>query len=90
MQLEEFSREFGGQFKLDEKNAFRTWFDAFELLEREILKSRIRKKKVIVLDEFPWMATKNSSFLAAFIPSATANFFPCLYLSCSGMVTTFI
>lgn len=66
MQLEEFSREIGGQFKLDEKNAFRTWFDAFELLEREILKSRIRKKKVIVLDEFPWMATKNSSFLAAF------------------------
>ncbi|HPN69443.1 MAG TPA: ATP-binding protein [Saprospiraceae bacterium] len=66
VQLEEFSREIGGQFKLDEKNVFRTWFDAFELLKREILKSRIRKKKVIVLDEFPWMATKNSSFLAAF------------------------
>lgn len=64
--LEEFSKALKDQFKLDEIFVFKTWFDAFESLQKQIIKSRIRRKKVIVLDEFPWMATKNSTFLSAF------------------------
>ena len=43
-----------------------SWFDAFNLLKNELNSSRKRKKKAIFLDEFPWMSTKNSYFIAAF------------------------
>lgn len=41
------------------------WFDAFFLLEHLIKKSEAIRK-VIFLDEFPWMDARNSQFLAAF------------------------
>lgn len=41
------------------------WFSAFDLLAT-LLKKRLRKKAVIFLDEFPWMQTPKSNFLAAF------------------------
>ncbi|MDE5813223.1 MAG: AAA family ATPase, partial [Muribaculaceae bacterium] len=43
----------------------KTWFDAFHLLEDFILKSKV-KRKVIFLDELPWMDAKNSGFIPAF------------------------
>ena len=42
------------------------WFIAFDILATMISKSRSKKKKVIFLDEFPWMATNRSQFLTAF------------------------
>jgi uncharacterized protein len=43
-----------------------TWFEAFDTLS-VLLKKKIRRKKAIVfLDEFPWMQTAKSNFLAAF------------------------
>lgn len=43
-----------------------SWFEAFDMLRAIIEQSRIRKKKVIFLDELPWMATHKSRFLTAF------------------------
>lgn len=44
----------------------KSWFQAFDQLKDAIIKSRSKKKKVIFLDEFPWMATNKSRFLVAF------------------------
>ncbi len=42
------------------------WFAAFELLI-SLLQKRMRNKKIVIfLDEFPWMQTAKSNFLAAF------------------------
>jgi len=43
-----------------------SWFEAFDTLQSIIEGSRIRRKKVIFLDELPWMATHKSRFLTAF------------------------
>lgn len=43
-----------------------TWIQAFFQLETYINRLRTKKKKVIFLDEFPWLATRRSKFLMAF------------------------
>jgi len=42
------------------------WFEAFEITVRLLQKKLRRKKIVMFLDEFPWMQTPKSNFLAAF------------------------
>lgn len=42
------------------------WRDAFNILKKYIEQHSIKSKKVIVFDELPWLASKNSGFLAAF------------------------
>jgi uncharacterized protein len=42
------------------------WFAAFDLTARLLQKKMRRKKVVLFLDEFPWMQTPKSNFLAAF------------------------
>ncbi len=42
------------------------WLDAFNLLKRYLLSLKTKKKKVIFLDEFPWMDSHKSGFLSAF------------------------
>lgn len=66
IQLERFSVAVKEQFTLLELPCFSSWFEAFDFLKSRILKSRLRRKKVIFLDEFPWMDTKNSYFVTAF------------------------
>ena len=43
-----------------------SWFSAFEQLMAYINASKSSKKKVIFIDEFPWMDTPRSKFLMAF------------------------
>jgi AAA+ ATPase superfamily predicted ATPase len=43
----------------------KTWFDAFEQLINLLLNSRKRGKKVIFIDEMPWLDTKRSGFVSA-------------------------
>ncbi len=43
-----------------------SWFEAFDLLITYLEKLKSSKKKVVFLDEFPWMATNKSRFLTAF------------------------
>ncbi|MDA9563855.1 ATP-binding protein [Flavobacteriales bacterium] len=66
-QIENFMlelREFSGNFK-DEKPE--NWLQAFNLL-KQYLKGlkKTQKKKVIFIDEFPWVDTLRSGFLPAF------------------------
>jgi AAA+ ATPase superfamily predicted ATPase len=42
------------------------WFAAFDLTAKLMQKKLRRKKTVLFLDEFPWMQTPKSNFLAAF------------------------
>jgi len=48
------------------KNIPHDWAEAFSMLETLIDRSRTSKKKVIFIDEFPWIATKRSKFLMWF------------------------
>lgn len=65
-QIRNFTKEI---FKIKGNNQQQipaNWLDAFTLLEDKINKLRSKKKKVIFIDEFPWMATARSKFLMAF------------------------
>lgn len=42
------------------------WLEAFTLLENYLNKLKSAKKKIVFIDEFPWMATPKSKFLMAF------------------------
>lgn len=42
------------------------WFDAFELLKEYLDKLTSKKKKVIFIDEFPWLCSQRSDFLKLF------------------------
>ncbi len=44
----------------------KTWLEAFHQLGLYINKLTTKKKKVIFIDEFPWLDTRRSGFLAAF------------------------
>ena len=42
------------------------WMDAFRLLKKYLLTIKSKKKKVVFLDEFPWMDNHRAGFLPAF------------------------
>jgi len=42
------------------------WIEAFHQLSQYLEKLRSKKKKVIFIDEFPWLDTRKSNFLPAF------------------------
>lgn len=42
------------------------WLEAFDILENYLDSLKGKKKKVIFIDEFPWLATRKSKFLGAF------------------------
>jgi len=63
-QLTAFSSNLLGASNGDENVLPSTWLDAFNLLIAKLKKSK-RKKKVIFLDELPWMDSRNSGFLTA-------------------------
>jgi uncharacterized protein len=44
----------------------KTWLEAFRLLKLYITTLKSKKKKVVFLDELPWLDTHKSGFLAAF------------------------
>lgn len=66
-QLHNFSKELNkrtkGKKSIDEPNG---WLEAFSQLENHIDKIPGKKKKVIFIDEFPWIATPRSKFLMSF------------------------
>lgn len=64
LQLEEFFNALKSQGLADSDPAPRSWFDAFHLLEQLIEKSP-QKRKVIFIDEMPWMDARNSKFVSA-------------------------
>ena len=63
LQLSEFWRSMKGQ-GLPDCPLPKDWFEAFESLEKLLDKSTA-KKKVVFLDELPWMDTPRSNFVSA-------------------------
>ncbi|MCF8459329.1 MAG: ATP-binding protein [Flavobacteriales bacterium] len=64
-QLANFTKELDKRTSTNNKKPT-NWLDAFTLLEQYIDSLSNEGKKVIFIDEFPWMATKRSKFLMAF------------------------
>ena len=64
-QLEEFYQNLIRQGLSTEAKPPKSWFEAFHLLEDLIIASR-QEKKIIFLDELPWMDAPNSRFIPAF------------------------
>ena len=64
-QLNEFYNGLVRQGLSEETNAPKNWFEAFHLLEDLIAVSE-QTRKIIFLDELPWMDAPNSNFISAF------------------------
>lgn len=65
-QLANFYKELIRISKRPKQTTPQNWLDAFTLLENYLDKLKSTKKKVIFIDEFPWIATARSKFLMAF------------------------
>ena len=64
-QLENFQFAFQNYFNMIIP-APKNWTVAFEMLRKEISRSRKRGRKVIFIDEMPWIASMGSNFIQAF------------------------
>ncbi|MCL2756900.1 MAG: ATP-binding protein [Coriobacteriia bacterium] len=62
--LECFGRSLN-QYGVDKREPPQSWMEAFDRLSEGIKKSRTTRKKVIFLDEMPWMDTPKSGFIQA-------------------------
>ncbi|MCU0421207.1 MAG: ATP-binding protein [Bacteroidia bacterium] len=65
-QLETFSKELSKRTKKTEMDSVKAWLQAFTMLESYLERLKSKDKKVIFIDEFPWIATPKSKFLMAF------------------------
>ena len=65
-QLENFRNELNKRIIGSEVKKMNNWLSAFQSLETLIQQSENKKKRVIFIDEFPWIASKGSKFLMAF------------------------
>ncbi len=66
-ELANFTKEITKRSKKRSKQETpKNWFEVFTLLELYLDKLKGREKKVIFIDEFPWLATPKSRFLDAF------------------------
>jgi uncharacterized protein len=63
-QLANFERSFSEFFPQTEFSSPNNWTEAFQLLKQAINRSR-KKKKVIFIDELPWLDTPKSNFLSS-------------------------
>lgn len=67
IQLENFSQAMSVQLNNSVQLArAANWFDAFAQFGALLQKKKRKRKVVVFLDEFPWMQTPKSNFLAAF------------------------
>jgi uncharacterized protein len=65
--MERFAKTIGSYFYQNKSIAKpKNWYQAFDMLQAAIQKMRSKKKKVIFLDELPWMGTSHISFKNAF------------------------
>lgn len=61
--MERFAKRLGEAYGLDLATLPpRDWFQAFDMLQTLIERQKSKSKKVIFLDEFPWMAPINLGF----------------------------
>lgn len=66
IQLHNFAQEFSDVFCKGKSIATpKTWFDAFQLLRKELKNVPSGVKIILFFDELPWLANKRSNFLQA-------------------------
>jgi AAA+ ATPase superfamily predicted ATPase len=65
-QLENFTKEINRRKKGKKVPTPKKWIDAFNLLEDLLNTKKGKSKKVVFIDEFPWIATQKSNFLTCF------------------------
>jgi AAA+ ATPase superfamily predicted ATPase len=65
-QIQNFEKELRTRSKKTHSKNAETWFEAFSRLEAYIDALKLPQKKVVFIDEFPWLATAKSKFLMAF------------------------
>jgi len=65
-QLENFKKELQKKVEKNIVSIPATWLEAFSQLENYLESLKGKKKKVVFIDEFPWLATAKSQFLMAF------------------------
>ncbi len=65
-QLINFNKEIRKHVSRGKLETATTWLDAFSHLEEYLNSLKGKKKKVLFIDEFPWIATAKSKFLMAF------------------------
>ena len=51
---------------MDECNKPRSWFDAFLLLEKHLMRIDDGSRQLVFIDELPWLDTPRSEFISAF------------------------
>ena len=59
-------REHGWNSKSTDDRSLQTWFDAFDALRALIVSANVNERKIIFIDEMPWMDNKKSDFVPAF------------------------
>jgi Predicted ATPase (AAA+ superfamily) len=64
VQLDSFSKSLNDFSKISFPKC-KTWFEAFENLTHLLKNSKIKGKKVVFIDEMPWMDTHKSGFVSA-------------------------
>ncbi|MDR1610982.1 MAG: ATP-binding protein [Candidatus Symbiothrix sp.] len=64
-QLENFKMAFQNHFNMITPRP-ESWTIAFEMLRKELTRTRKKGRKVIFIDEMPWLATMGSNFIQAF------------------------
>lgn len=65
-QLQGFQFQFSNFFKKESSEKFPSnWMEAFIQLSKQLERSRKKSKKVIFIDELPWLDTHKSNFLSA-------------------------
>ena len=65
VQLSNFANSLQKQFRLECKPSIENWFEAFSLLESLVEKTRTKGKRVLFIDEMPWMDSVKSDFVPA-------------------------
>jgi uncharacterized protein len=66
IQIKRFLKQLSLQLKVKLSESPNNWFDVFDLAQKLIAKRLKKDKFVIFLDEFPWISSRKSNFLAAF------------------------
>jgi predicted AAA+ superfamily ATPase len=90
-QLDYFGRSLG-KYGADEFKKLSCWADAFEQLRHILESTKKRGKKIVFLDELPWMDTPKSGFLTAleYFWNSWASAKPDILLIVCGSATSWI
>lgn len=65
VQLRNFAKALKTYAKLNKAPVFENWYDAFDALEEHIETIKENRKKIIFIDEMPWIDTQKSDFVSA-------------------------